>query len=161
MWGPRRNNKTTYIHIYIYNVKLYIYIQTHAIPKYDQSPNNSGNQNLLRHRAADICWWESPITGELHNSSSADDTSGHCSGRVGARRGGKNMTWRWGKAVDSVKFSIKDLQKRLLYYCNTYVYMYMFLVCVHIYMFIWIIYIYVCVCILLCVHIYVYTYVYT
>jgi hypothetical protein len=24
------------------------------------------------------------------------------------------MTWRWGKAVDSVKFSIKDLQKKVI-----------------------------------------------
>ena len=73
------------------------------------------------------------------------------------------MTWRWGKAVDSVKFSIKDLQKRLLYYCNTYVYMYMFLVCVHIYIYICLyglyIYTYVCVSFFVCIYTYIHMYI--
>ena len=74
------------------------------------------------------------------------------------------MTWRWGKAVDSVKFSIKDLQKRLLYYCNTYVYMYMFLVCVHIYIYVYMDYIYIyirmCVYPSLCAYIRIYICIY-
>ena len=93
-----------------------------AFPEYEPSPNISGNQNLLE----DTELVMRIATGELRNSSSACHTFEHCSGIVGARRGGKHMTRSWGMAVDTAKVKSKHLQSKIVALLFVLTYMYMF-----------------------------------